>query len=493
MKREVQFIGAGAVPAGAVRAKPAGVPARCLSACLLLLPLVVATPAAGLTVSFSYALDTNRFFLDNPTARATLEKAGQFYSDILTDTLAPITPTGGDTWDIRFEHPSTSQQAYDPGVNPGGLHIIDPSLPADTIRVYVGAKNLPGLAEAGPGTYGASGSAAWETLIETRGQPGIHTGNNADDFAPWGGFLSFDLGQNWNFDHTQFPAGNQNDLYSIALHELAHVLGLGTADSWYSQITGNTFTGPKSTAANNGNAPLIDLQSAGGHWENFTFSHIYNTPTSQEASLDPDILLGRRKLITDLDVAGLDDLGWDVAPPVTGDYDYDGSLDGDDIDELFASFGPSGLYNRARFNLVADNVIDALDADAWITGLANTLPGDTDLDGDVDFEDAQRLLANFTGSADAGEALPWLAGNTDGDHDIDFLDAMTLRRNFAFTAPQLEALALTPDQADALTPGQWADAVQRLADGRVVPEPAVGFFLAAAALVGRRVRLSRVR
>ncbi|MEM8783388.1 MAG: PEP-CTERM sorting domain-containing protein [Planctomycetota bacterium] len=69
-------------------------------------------------------------------------------------------------------------------------------------------------------------------------------------------------------------------------------------------------------------------------------------------------------------------------------------------------------------------------------------PGDTDLDGDVDFRDAMQLLNSFSGdgvAADTGGAVApgfdadlwlWTAGDFDQDRDVDFADALLLVGNY---------------------------------------------------------------
>ncbi|MEM8864936.1 MAG: hypothetical protein AAGF31_05255, partial [Planctomycetota bacterium] len=81
-------------------------------------------------------------------------------------------------------------------------------------------------------------------------------------------------------------------------------------------------------AANGGIAPPADF----GHWQEGTQSTIYGTFTRQEAALDPIITSGTRKLVTTLDAAGLDDIGWDVADPglLPGDYNFDGTVNAAD-------------------------------------------------------------------------------------------------------------------------------------------------------------------
>ncbi|MEM1099789.1 MAG: hypothetical protein AAGH92_13510, partial [Planctomycetota bacterium] len=161
------------------------------------------------------------------------------------------------------------------------------------------------------------------------------------------------------------------------------------------------------------------------------------------------------KLPTTLDLAGLDDTGWDLAPLVFGDLDFDQALTADDADLIAQHFGPTGQPYTERFDFDASGVVDETDLLAWVNDAALTAPGDTDLDGDVDYLDAVTLIANYTGQAALGgngygglDAPSWADGNFDGDGNVDFADAMALRNNVAswaaFEVDSLLATALTP-------------------------------------------------
>ena len=66
------------------------------------------------------------------------------------------------------------------------------------------------------------------------------------DFGPWGGAISFNSNSNWYFDPditTDESFSNQFDFYSVAVHELAHVLGFGSAPSFNNLSSGGVFTG----------------------------------------------------------------------------------------------------------------------------------------------------------------------------------------------------------------------------------------------------------
>ena len=48
----------------------------------------------------------------------------------------------------------------------------------------------------------------------------------------------------WHFNHTTSVAADKNDLYSVALHEILHSLGVGTAESWNDFVSGTDWLGP---------------------------------------------------------------------------------------------------------------------------------------------------------------------------------------------------------------------------------------------------------
>ena len=260
--------------------------------------------ASALTVSFDYSLDSNNFFGSAGSIQRTiLETAGSFFATRIEDSLGIIDSSGVNHFNVSIPHPGT-----------GGLQTInDFDIGANTLIIFAGGRDLAGatLGQGGPGGFSASGTAAFINTLN-RGQ-GIVTGPSAHDFAPWGGALSFDtVGTNWFFDTSLNTASDQpagtNDFFSVALHELGHVLGIGTADSWDNLLAGLAFTGAAATAANGGTNPAI---SAGGsHWAAGTVSAVNGA--AQEAAMDPDLTTGTRKQFTALDEAGLKDIGWQV-------------------------------------------------------------------------------------------------------------------------------------------------------------------------------------
>lgn len=259
----------------------------------------------SVSFTFDYSLDVNHFF-DTQAKKDLLQEAGQLLASRLGDRLAAITPGGINTWSAVVDDPATGLSDPIPNL----------SIPADTILVYVGGRSMATggasavddtVGEGGPAGFTATGSQAWVDTVQGRGQPGALAPDNAQtDFSPAVGSITFDTGASWYLGTSASGLGNtQTDFLSVALHELGHVLGIGTAHSWVNRIAPDgTFAGAAAEAAFGGPVPL---DAAGEHWAAGT------TSGGAEAAMDPVLRLGTRKLFTPLDWAGLQDVGWQVS------------------------------------------------------------------------------------------------------------------------------------------------------------------------------------
>ena len=312
--------------------------------------LALGSPAparAAVTLDLDFSLDTRNFF--NPgtqsgqAARAAITRAAQMLGDRLVDNLTAITPNppAGDTWSTKFTHPG--EGTVDFAVN-------NLTVPANSIKIYVGARDLPSdaIGLGGPGGYSGNGSTPFLNALQYRGQAGAQA-VPATDFGPWGGSVAFDNTTSWSFNLAA-PTPGQNDFYTVALHELAHVLGFGTSRSWATFRSGNQFTGPKSRDANAGaNVPLYAVDTA--HWQVGIRSTVGGVGPLQETAMSPAIPVGSRKHFTVLDFAGLDDIGWDIARP--GDANADGTVNFDDLAALAQSYNtaaPLMRWSQGDFN-----------------------------------------------------------------------------------------------------------------------------------------------
>jgi hypothetical protein len=333
---------------------------------------------AKVTIELDYSLDTNGFFLpqsqnpfgfDGDTAKAVLQRAANNFSDRFVDRLTEVKNVPGEQggeWSQVINHPATGQQ-YEPGLTAVG---------AGVIKVYAGGRNLPGttLGVGGPGGMGygyfpdVPESVAWKDNLLSRGQAGV-LANPSTDYSAWGGAITFDTDANWHISlSTTGLTTTKSDFYSVALHELAHLLGVGTADSWNALRSGGQFLGPKSTALKGGPIPLSADQA---HWANSTQSTVGPGGPAQETVMDPSLTTGTRKRFTLLDWAALDDIGWQLAEP--GDATADGAVDFNDLAAMAQNY----------------NVL---------TGRLRWAEGDFTEDGNVDFNDLAVLAQHYNTS-----------------------------------------------------------------------------------------------
>jgi len=317
-----------------------------------------------LRFTFDYSLDSRGFFSgSNQARRESLELAGKIVLSRLTDTLSAIMPGGINTWSPNIRHPSAGAGLNVP------LHHLPASLSvaANEIIVYVGSRDFPagvrGLG--GPGAAGSFGTPEFNKIVNSRGEPGALAGNPTD-YAPAVGSVSFDVDSSTDWYFGANPDGiepGQIDFVSVAAHELAHVLGFGIAPSWTRLVNSNSrFTGAASRAAyaGSGGVPV-----AGAHWADDVRGHDDRVPAmSSELHANTN-----RHLLTALDYAALDDMGWEVVDTgitVTSSHRFpdDGPADGTYSPELVLSSRMDGKF-------VAE-IVHPLDSVA-VTNVAPTL------------------------------------------------------------------------------------------------------------------------
>ncbi len=326
-------------------------------------------PTAGpLRAKIDYSLDTSNFF-NTAEKRATLQNAIDSVLGRFSDTLESIVPSGSNTWTASLTNPTTG--------NP--LLRDNLSIAANEILIFVGARDLPGnqVGFGGPGGFGAGGSIAWINTVTARGQAGALS-NPATDTSLWGGQLSFDTLAKWHFgESTTGLDPDETDFYSVAVHEISHMLGFGTKNpdilkinAWERFLVGNQFAGPlaKSQYELGGNIPLESDQS---HWINGT------TDNGFETLMDPSIAKGTRKLLAPLDLAAFGDLGWQrIIPSVrlTGEHVYgDNGIFPVSITVRGSRVGERTIPLTASVSNVAPTLADRADMTARV-GQVITIP-----------------------------------------------------------------------------------------------------------------------
>ncbi len=261
-------------------------------------------PGPGLRVRFDYTYDTGNFF-DTPEKKDLLQLAGDILTSAMGDDLATIVPEGSNTWTAIFENPATGIEE----------RIADLVVPANEIIVYVGARDLgdsgTGVQEgalAGPGSLVAAGSADFHRVVTTRGQRGAD-GPAPTDFGPWGGAITFNTNSAVAFSYDDEVEADAFDFFTVALHEMMHVLGLGTSASWqtYVDAAHDVFTGPAARLEYDagGDVPLDPSSLA--HWREGI------TEAGEPVLMDPLVPNALRIWYpTALDWAGLADVGWNI-------------------------------------------------------------------------------------------------------------------------------------------------------------------------------------
>lgn len=315
---------------------------------------------SGLNIVFDYTHDTSDggdFFGSNPTAKASLEAAGADISAAITTTLGTITtdPIVGSNGSSTFT--LNARYSYSNPVTAAPITLDNTLLGADEFRIYVGMRNLSGstLGQGGPGGVGFSSSGSgkeseWiqtvanaESLFNSQYQRGggptvssflnqsstlgSTTANYDLFFGPTIGNLWFDLDTDndaiadsaatlsgfWHFDHTTSVAAGKYDFYSVAVHEVLHALGFGTAEAWDDQVSGSTdWLGAEASAELGTGTDVLDSDQS--HIKAGTTSIALSDSTTQEALMDPNILAGVRKGLTTLDLAFMEDIGWTAIP-----------------------------------------------------------------------------------------------------------------------------------------------------------------------------------
>ncbi len=356
---------------------------RCIT---LILVMLCVTSASAINVAVDYTYDTYGFYSTSTTngqkARATMEAAADYFSEILTDTFSSITVPDTYysqtfngwrewTWDISFFNPSAS----------GNVTITDPTFAADELVIYVGANYYSGntLGQGGPGGrgYSITGGGGFTSAeisvinsIDNNFIQSIDTRGETTGFANWGGAVSFDIDSNWNYDHTVSPSSGQNDLYSVALHEMAHVFGLGGSDEWNAFVNNGEFIGQNVRDEYGGDAPLSTNTD---HFAENTMSRVFGGTETQEALMDPNITVGTRKLLTALDAAALSDLGWDVVEPaiptLAGDYNDDGIVNAADFTVYRDTWNST---TELEADGSGNGVVDLADYTVWVNAYGDT-------------------------------------------------------------------------------------------------------------------------
>ena len=266
-------------------------------------------------IEFDYRFDTNNFFgSPGSPQRQALERAGEIWSSKLNDDFETI-PAG-----VQFEVQNPQTGIYE---------TITLEREIDDLLIFVGASATPFEAEdlGGTGTR-PDGTELFKAenlgILAKAKYDGVNLDNVADvfqrrisgnfrqtggiatDFEPWVGAISFGTtppqGRQWDFSVNEQDLDPEKfDFVSVAIHEIGHILGIGTAPAFDAIGEGASFDGVNTLASNN-NQP-VELEEDLGH--------VKDGFNDDQVLLDPILNQGRNQPSA-IDFAMLADIGYEI-------------------------------------------------------------------------------------------------------------------------------------------------------------------------------------
>lgn len=238
-------------------------------------------------ITFDYRFDTKGFFA-SPDRKKALEGAARIWGRLIKDDFAKV-PKGTPIKVRDPEHPT------EPAV---GLDIDDD---IEDLVIFVGGSTF-----AGSVTASSQATAGLAAITDDALRTSLDQRFHGTPFQPWTGWISFDESGPWYFDPDPdiaktIPAGKL-DFVSVALHEMGHVLGFGTADAFKALVKSAAFTGAKAKAAAGGTAPALSTDA--GHFASTVLVG------GKRPLMDVSDAAATRYLPTSIDIAVLGDLGF---------------------------------------------------------------------------------------------------------------------------------------------------------------------------------------
>ncbi len=249
-----------------------------------------ANSAHKFQIQFDYRFDTNNFFAD-PARKAVLDEAASIWENYIQNDF-PNVPAGTS---FSLPNPQTG--------NPEKVNL---NTSIDDLLIFVGAQSLP-ASQKTLAFAGYDGTDANDITLRNR--------LSGSRFEPWAGTITFNSSPtflngsltSWFFDLTPDTSNdiptNSTDFLSTALHEIGHVLGIGTAPIFRTLGAGGSFVGANAKSVNGGNP--IPLESDLGHIKAGTLSE--GRPVLLNSN-NP----GGRLLPTKVDLGILADIGYSI-------------------------------------------------------------------------------------------------------------------------------------------------------------------------------------
>lgn len=248
-----------------------------------------AAAAHAFSIEFDYRFDTVGFF--TVERRALLEAAAEVWEERLLDDFVEI-PAG------------TPVAVKDPRDLDADTRVLELDAPIDDVLVFVACTNDLDLRE--------SARTRTATLLTSRHgaefRDALERRWYGQDYEPWTSSIAFgcDAPFFWDesLDSVDDIPNDQQDFSSTALHELGHVLGVGTSDAYRAHITsdGDEFLGPRTVEVFGGPLPLEPD------------AHVASRISFENTRvlMDDTLSARTRVLPSRLDMALLEDIGYRV-------------------------------------------------------------------------------------------------------------------------------------------------------------------------------------
>lgn len=147
------------------------------------------------------------------------------------------------------------------------------------------------------------------------------------------------------------------------------------------------------------------------------------------------------------DRIGLGEIAFPIPTAKAGDFNGDGVLDAEDINQLVAE---SALgMNPPAYDLNSDNAVNFGDIEIWINDLFNSYVGDADLDGEFGSKDFVSVF--IAGKYESGEPANWEEGDWSGDGVFNSGDFVVAFLGGGYElGPRMEAAAVPEPSSIAL-------------------------------------------
>ncbi len=254
-------------------------------------------------IAFDYRFASHGFFTDR--VRDVLEAAADAWESVITEEFGDV-PLG-----IRLSLTDPSQAPVE--------RTVTLDRPIDDLRIFVGSQS-PAFGETGDALArsGVRGKGQTADILKRRVASDFREAGPATDFEPFAGVLSIDPEHPWNRD-LDAPGADEFDLYTVVLHEIGHVLGIGQAQVFADLGAGQSFRGANARSINDG-APIPLAND---------LAHPTESYRGGDPLMSPLLAKGTREEIDATDKAMLADIGYAVEnfdpqgrmPPVATDGD----------------------------------------------------------------------------------------------------------------------------------------------------------------------------